>query len=111
KADAQTVDAASMEVAINERRARFGRIHKVRQTPGIFKWVAAAAIFLTVTSGVIPYVVLTPPSANAHAIVTSAHSALREDLDRCYQVELVKLPSARSRVSAFVQIGDKAILW
>lgn len=110
-ADAQTVDVASIGDAIVARRARAEQDRRTRTMPGFFKWLAAAAIILAIPSGVIFYLMSTPKSASAQEIVSSAHSALLKCLDRCYQVDLVKLPRTWSRGSVFVQVGDKATVW
>jgi hypothetical protein len=110
-ADAQTVDIASMESAINARRLCTRQNHRSHRILVLVKWVAAAAIMIAVPSAVTSFLLSTPNFASAHAIVTSAHSALLKDLDRCYQVELVKLPRNWSRGRAFIQMGDKATVW
>lgn len=110
-ADAQTVDVASIEEAIVARRALAQQDRKVRRMPGLFKALAAAAIFLTIPSAVISYLLWPPASVSAQAIVTSAHSVLMKDLDRCYQVDPIKLPRTWSRGSVFMRVGDKATVW
>lgn len=110
-ADAETVDVASIETAINARRVSSEQDRPVRRMPVQFKWLAAAAIILVIPSAVISFLLLTPKSVSAHEIVTSAHLALIEDLDRCYQVDPVKLPKAWSRGSVFMQVGDKGTVW
>jgi len=73
----------------------------------MWRWGAALAACLLVTAGIASYVTFSPTPANAYSIVESAHTALTPSADRCYRVEIEKVPVAWS----FLTEGDQTLVW
>lgn len=73
----------------------------------VIRWGAALAACLLVAAGVTSYVAFSPAPASAYSIVESARTAMSPSVDRCYRVELEKLPSAWS----FLTGGDQTLVW
>ncbi|MEQ8667614.1 MAG: hypothetical protein RIC12_00490 [Pirellulales bacterium] len=111
RADAKTVDVDSIEAAIVARQSINERRSNILRIPNLLKSLAAAAAMVVLAAGVISYFVSPSTSAIAHEIVSSAHAAQLENVDRCYRVDWVTLPRTWGRARAFVQVGDETTLW
>ncbi|MBX3415687.1 MAG: hypothetical protein KF708_23585 [Pirellulales bacterium] len=118
EADGRGVDLARMLATIEARLADGPQVspaHAPRPAglslPLSRAWAVrggvALAACLLMAAGLATYFAVSPVPASAYSIVESAHTALAPSADRCYRVDLEKLPSAWS----FLTDGDQTLVW
>lgn len=71
------------------------------------RWSAAAAACLLVVAAAGVYFALEPKPASAYSLVESVHSALSQPADRCYRVDMMKVPKAWPVLTA----GEQTLVW
>jgi len=106
EAEGRDVDVPRLVAAIEARLATGRDASTLEKPPArrfaawstrrrFLRWSAAAACLLVAGAAGV-YFSLEPKPASAYSLVESVHSALLQPADRCYRVEMMKVPAAWS---------------